>query len=88
MRMEVRVPKERINLLLERVAIERARRYSELHGTSISSIVSEFLAGLPTDDDRVIDRDLTPTVRRLLGIGSPELDRGDYRDHLAKKHGV
>src|SRR6185503_4032080 len=57
--------KERVNLLLERGAIERARRYSERHDTSISSLVSEFLSRLPADESEgSAGNDLTPTVRR------------------------
>lgn len=77
--------KDRLNLTVERAVIERARRYSERHGTSISRLVSGFLANLPAEEPA--DAELTPAVRRLVGIGSGEADREAYRRHLREKHG-
>lgn len=77
--------KERINLLLDRDAIERARRYSERHETSISALVSGFLARLP-EVESAAESELTPTVRRLLGAASGGPDREEYRRHLLEKH--
>ena len=81
------MPKERINLLIHEAAIERARRYSRKHSTSISKLVSDYLAGLPGEED-VGAQALTPTVRRLLGLAAgADVDRDDYREHLYRKYG-
>lgn len=80
------MPKERINLLLDREAIRRGKRYSQLHETSVSKLVSDFLSNLPVDD-KPPTSELTPTVRRLLGIAAGGPDLEDYRRHLLEKYG-
>ncbi len=74
------------NLSLDVTAVERGERYSERHGTSLSQLVSDFLSRLPVDEPA---RDLSPTVRLLLGVaaGPRQSDRKDYRDHLWAKYG-
>lgn len=72
------------NLSLEPAAVERGERYSELHSTSLSQLVSDLLMRLPLDDG---DVELTPTVRRLLGIAKGGGDEADYRQHLLDKYG-
>jgi hypothetical protein len=77
--------KRRLSLLVDEAAIDRARRYAGLHQTSISSLVGDFLSGLP--DEAIEDTtELTPTVRRLLGAGQGGPDRAAYREQLWKKH--
>ncbi|MDQ3809072.1 MAG: DUF6364 family protein [Chloroflexota bacterium] len=73
------------NLLLDEEAVERGERYSELHATTLSRLVSDFLQQLPVDEPR---RDLSPTVRRLLGVAAGgQTDREAYRRHVLKKYG-
>ena len=79
------MPKDRITLLLDRKAIERGLRYSQLHGSDISEVVSELLTRLPIEGDQPKE-ELTPTVRRLFGIIHARVSPQDYRDHLAEKH--
>lgn len=79
--------KRSLNLSLDERTIERARRYSERHGTSISSLVGEYLSGLPEPgEDAVVG--LSPTVRRLVGVARGGRDREGYRRHLREKYGV
>lgn len=78
--------KDRINLSIERSAVERGRRYSKLHGTSISKLVSDFLSSLPGDEGNGGER-LTPTVKRLLGVAAGGPSREDYRRYLLDKYG-
>lgn len=80
------MPKDRLNLLVERSAVERGKRYSERHGTSVSKLVSDYLAKLPLQDEPV-KHELTPTVRRLIGIGKGQADEEDYRKYLLEKYG-
>jgi hypothetical protein len=80
------MPKESLNLSIERASITRARRYSELHGTSVSRLVDEFLGALPIEEPA---RDeLGPVVRRLYGIAKGEtVGIEDYHEYLMKKYG-
>jgi hypothetical protein len=77
--------KKRLNITLDRDTAERARRYTKRHDTSISRIVGEFLSQLPDTDDEAAE--LTPAVRRLLGIGKGGPGRDEYRRHLLRKYG-
>lgn len=67
--------KHRLNLLIDRDVVERARRYSARHGTSISRVVTEFLASLPPEEERELDR-LSPIVKRQMGVAAgTDVDR-------------
>ena len=79
------------NLSLDEAAVERGERYSALHATSLSRLVSDFLIQLPVDEPM---EPLPPTVGRLIGIGisnAPSDEDGResrvYRDHLDLKYG-
>lgn len=72
------------NLSLDPRAVERAERYSRLHKTNVSQLVSNYLGSLPLDTEAA--EELSPAVRRLLGAGRKStLD--DYRAYLRKKYG-
>jgi hypothetical protein len=80
------MPKQRLTLSLDAPTVERAKRYSEVHGTSVSQLVGTFLSQLPLDsDDKMAD--LTPTVRRLLGVAKGGPGKEEYRRHLLEKYG-
>lgn len=79
------MPKKRLNITIDVDVVERARRYTRRHNTSISGLVGEFLAHLPDDEESVGD-DLSPTVRRLLGVARGGPDREDHRRHLLEKY--
>ncbi|MEW6747474.1 MAG: DUF6364 family protein [Planctomycetota bacterium] len=72
-------------LSLDPKAVERGERFSRLHSTSLSRLVNDFLAQLPVDD---VEPDLTPTVRRLLGVAKGGPDENDYREYLFQKYGL
>lgn len=74
------------NLSLDADAVRRGERYSELHRTNVSQLVSNFLSTLPVDAGEQ-GSDLSPAVRRLLGVGSENVDVADYRRHLVEKYG-
>jgi hypothetical protein len=82
--------KHRLNLTVDPDVNECARRYSERHDTSISRLVGDFLAARPGEGSSLEgtsgEDDLTPTVRRLLGVARGGPDREDYRRHLLEKH--
>ncbi|MDQ3604742.1 MAG: DUF6364 family protein [Gemmatimonadota bacterium] len=73
----------KLTLSVDEALVEKAREYSRRRGTSISQMVSRFLAALPEDGKE----EYTPTVRRLLGILPPEADVTDYHRHLEEKYG-
>ncbi len=78
------MPKVSKNLFLDEEAVARGERYSALHETNVSKLVSDFLGRLPLHQPA---RELAPIVSRLLGIASGKHDRGTYREHLWKKYG-
>ena len=73
------------NLSLEPDAIVRGERYSRLHRTNLSRLVSDFLRSLPLGGPSL---PVSPAVRRLRGIATgSKLDRASYREHLQRKYG-
>jgi len=79
------------NLSLDEAAVQRGERYSALHDTSLSRLVSDFLIQLPLDEPT---RPLPPLVHRLVGVGLPAalpddegLEPHVYRDYLDSKYG-
>lgn len=73
--------RKKLTLSVDEAAIRRARRFSRRHGTSISSLVTDFLASLGEQegsDGRI--------VSRLRGILPANIDRADYRKHLDRKY--
>lgn len=74
--------RKKLTLSVEERAIEKARRYSEQHNTSISSLVSRFLDRLPSEDGEV-----SPIVQRLMGILPSSTDEAEYDRHLEEKYG-
>lgn len=74
------------NLSLDESAVSRGERYSELHNTSLSRIVSDFLSRLPVAEPAA---ELSPIVRRLRGVAGPLATEAeeDYRNYLWKKYG-
>ena len=84
------MPKDRVNLTVDDDALERARRYGNRHGLSLSRLVSDFFRTLP-DPASSVPPELTPAVRRLLGSGLGDRacgDRDDYRRYLEEKYGA
>jgi hypothetical protein len=78
------MPKQSLNLSVERESLERGQRYSQQHGVSISNLVDDFLAHLPVEGESADS--LPADVRDLIGIGAGEADRESYRRHLRKKY--
>jgi hypothetical protein len=84
--------KVRKHLSLDVDAVERGERYSAIHGTSLSRLVSDFLSRLPMGDTEETT-DLAPVVRRLVGIAAAnactgrQVDEQDYHDYLWAKYG-
>jgi len=81
--MEVPVSaKKKLTLSVDEDVIEKARRYSDAHGTSISRLVTTYLDQLdaPSDEPR------SPWVERLSGILPSDVSVEDYRRRLQRKY--
>ena len=75
--------RKKLTLSVDERIIERAHRYSRRHNTSISQLVSNYLARLAEDEPR---EPYSPTVRRLIGILPPDASVAAYRDYIEEKH--
>lgn len=73
------------NLSLDPEAVQRAERYSELHETNVSQLVSNLLMSLPLEGE-VAEAELAPAVRRLLGAGAGKSGIDDYHRYLVEKY--
>ncbi len=73
--------KKKLTLSVDEGVIRRAKRFSAEQGTTVSRLVTEFLASLEHDPGEA-----TPVVSRLRGVLPADASREDYRDHLRDKH--
>jgi hypothetical protein len=80
----------KLTLRLDEDLIQKAKRYSDASGKSLSKLVADYFALIETarDEDRAV---LPPKVRALLGAlapasGSSPADERKYRRHLEEKH--
>lgn len=71
----------KLTLTVDAAVVERAKRYAEQRGTSVSAIVERFLH-LVVDPPEI---ELTPTVAQLKGIARGA-DPEDYYRYLEKKY--
>lgn len=62
--------------------VERARRYSTRHNTSLSQLVTHYLSQL----DAPSESNVAPWVQRLRGILPSDTSVQDYRYHLEEKY--
>jgi len=75
------VPKTKLTLSVDAGVVERAKRFSRRNETTVSELVSQFLASLEDDDGHA-----TPIVSRLRGVLPSDVSREDYRARLEAKH--
>ncbi len=73
---------KKLTLSVDENVIEKARRYSAEHKTSISRLVTHFLSNLPSGDRRY-----SPAVQRLIGLLPTDVLVSEYHDHLDEKYG-
>lgn len=76
------MPKKKLMLSVDEAVVERAKRFSRQNQTTVSRLVTDFLASLEGEAGS------TPVVRRLRGILIlPSIvSRDEYRAHLETKH--
>ncbi|MGK2953777.1 MAG: DUF6364 family protein [Thiobacillus sp.] len=75
----------KLTLSIDAGTVKKAKRYVAAHGTSLSRLLTQYLASLP-DDTR--QKTLPPRVGRLAGILPPQTDIEEYKSHLHSKHGL
>lgn len=75
--------RKKLTLSVDEQVIERARRYSRRHNTSISQLVSNYLAQLDANE---AEEAYSPTVRRLIGILPSDATIEQHRRHLEEKY--
>ena len=73
--------KKKLTLSVDEAVVARAKRFSRRNQTTVSRLVTDFLASLETEAGS------TPVATRLRGILPSEVSRGEYRAHLEAKHG-
>ena len=66
--------KTKLTLWVDEALIARAKQFSQRNDTSVSALVSLFLASL--DDDRGV---ATPVARRLRGVLPSDVKREEHR---------
>lgn len=74
--------KKKLTLSVDEQVIERARRYSVRHNTSISQLVTTYLSKL----DSPTDQEFSSLVRRLRGVLPQEVELEDYHRYLEEKY--
>jgi len=74
----------KLTLSIDAETVKKAKRYVAAHGTSLSRLLTQYLASLP-DDTR---QPFPPRVSRLAGVLPPQTDIAEYRAHLHSKHGL
>jgi len=75
------MPKTKLTLSVDDAVIRKAKRFSQRHNTTVSRLVTEFLASLEDSESRAM-----PLVSKLTGVLSPAVTREEYREHLRRKH--
>lgn len=74
--------RKKLTLSVEEQVIERAKRFAERNGTSVSELVTRFLGSLNEEADSE-----TPVVGRLRGVLKRPASLEDYQRHLDRKYG-
>lgn len=72
----------KLTLLVDKKIIERTKRYTKHHHTTISRLVSRLLERLTNEDME----ELPPAVVRLLGVLPKEALLDEHRAHLRDKY--
>lgn len=77
----------KLTLSVEESVVERAKRFAERRGTSVSALVERYLAELtrarPRKDSELASAPITARLSGLLR--GRKVDKRDYRRHLEEK---
>lgn len=76
----------KLTLRMDDKLIDRAKRYSDRSGKSVSQMVADYFALIEADED-IPGTEITPRVRALLGsLTGASVTEDDYRRHLEDKY--
>lgn len=74
-----------LTLTLDEAVLERAQRFAERTGKSLSKLVTEYLAVVSRDDLPALPA--SPLVRSLVGaFGREPVDEEEYHRYLEEKY--
>ncbi len=73
----------KLTIRLSREMLDRAKRYARVHRTTLTRLVSTYLAQLSIEQDALTD---AAVVQRLSGVLPQDAVLEDYRDHLENKY--
>jgi len=73
--------KTKLTLSVDEAVIERAKRFSRRNDTTVSELVTHFLASLEAEGGEG-----APITGRLVGALSPDGSRQEYREYLDEKY--
>ena len=75
----------KLTLSVDEKVIERAKRYAQERGTSVSRLVETFLGHLSTSN--ATELELPPITRRLHGVlRTSRASRKEHLDYLSRKY--
>jgi hypothetical protein len=76
----------KLTLRLDNRLIDRAKRYSDRSGKSVSRLVADYFALIEADEP-IPGTELTPRVRAMIGsLKGASVTEEDYRRHLEEKY--
>jgi hypothetical protein len=76
----------KLTLRLDDRLIDRAKRYSDRSGKSVSQLVSDYFALIEADEP-IPGTELTPRVRAMIGsLKGAVTTEDDHRRHLEEKY--
>ena len=73
----------KLTLTIEQTIIEKAKKYANVKGRSLSNIVENYLKAI-TKEDNIESTDLTPIVKSLKGTFKAPKNI-DYKKELSKR---
>ena len=73
----------KLTLTIEQTIIEKAKKYANVKGRSLSNIVENYLKAI-TKEDNIESIDLTPIVKSLKGTFKAPKNI-DYKKELSKR---
>ena len=78
------MPTNKLTLSIDADTVKKAKRYVAAHGTSLSRLLTQYLASLPDETAQA----LPARVSRLAGVLPPQADIEEYKAHLHSKHSL
>ena len=74
----------KLTLRLDEKLVKKAKTYAKRTGKSVSQLVAEYFSLLSSGPES--EPELTPAVRKLLGVLGEGTGTEDYKTYLEEKH--